>query len=147
MQLLNPRNSTQAVEWAKTLATGDDTGLSGLCDHFVALAYGWGHSGDAYALKTWLRALDKHEGDRVAPLGALMVWSRRGPGVNMGHIALSAGGGMVISTDVPGHGQVGVVPLSWFGKHWPSFEYLGWCQPMFNRPSAPMSKPKYPAHV
>ena len=147
MQLLNPRNPQQAVAWAKSLATGDDTGLSGLCDHFVALAYGWGHSGDMYALKTWLNALEKHPGDRFAPLGAFMVWSRRGPGVNMGHIALSAGNGMVVSTDVPGHGQVGVVPLAWFGKHWPSFEYLGWCQPMLAHPTAPISRPKYPAHV
>ena len=146
MQLLNPRTPLQAVAWAKTLITGKDTGLSGLCDHFVALAYGWGHSGDAYALKTWDRALVKHEGERNPPVGALVVWSQGTPNCQ-GHIALSAGGGCVISTDVPSHGRVDMQPFGWFDRHWHSFKYLGWIQPAFLHPSAPISKPKYPAKV
>ena len=145
MQNLNPRNAAQAVAWAKTLITGKDTGLAGLCDHFVGLAYGWGHSGDATALKTWQNSPQQHKGDTKPPLGALVCWSYNGPHAP-GHIAISAGNGMVISTDVPGHGQVGCVPLSWFKKHWPSFTYLGWIQPQFKAPAAPVSKPKYPAH-
>jgi hypothetical protein len=146
MQLLNPRNPDQAIAWAKTLITGKNTGLSGLCDHFVALAYGWGHSGDAYARKTWNNHIEQHIGDKNPPAGALVVWTRKQP-PNMGHIALSAGNGMIISTDVPDSGQVGCVPLAWFSKNWPSFQYLGWIQPMFKAPAAPISRPMYPAHV
>ena len=146
MQSMNPRNPAQAIAWARTLITGKDTGLSGLCDHFVALAYGWGHSGDAYALKTWANHAEQHKGDKNPPAGALVVWSYNGPN-NMGHIALSSGGGKIISTDVPGHGQVGEVPLTWFAKNWPSFTYLGWIQPCFMAPAAPVTKPVWPAHV
>jgi hypothetical protein len=145
MQMLNPRSPNQAVAWASALITGKDTGLSGLCDHFVGLAYGWGHSGDAYALRTWFHAKTKYT-DKTPPAGALVVWSYKGPH-NLGHIALSAGGGNIISTDVPAHGQVGQVPLSWFAKHWPSFDYLGWIQPQFQAPAAPVWRPCYPAWV
>ena len=147
MQTLNPRSPQQAIDWARTLITGKDTGLSGLCDHFVALAYGWGHSGDAYALITWQDAVDAgyaHPGDAKPPAGALVAWTYNGPH-NQGHIALSSGNGKIISTDVPGHSQVGEVPLAWFGKYWPSFKYLGWMMPVFKHPAAPISIPKFPA--
>ena len=146
MQPLNPRNPAQAITWAKTLITGKDTGLSGLCDHFVALCYGWGHSGDTNALKTWNNAHEQHKGDKNPPAGALVCWTYNGPN-NDGHIALSAGNGQIISTDVKTAGLVDIVPLTWFAKNWPSFTYLGWIQPCFTAPAAPVSKPIWPAHV
>ena len=146
MQLLNPRSPAQAVAWARTLITGKPTGLTGKCDHFVGLAYGWGHSGDATALVTWNHALEQHKGDTKPPAGALVVWQYKGPS-NPGHIALVSDKGTVISTDVPGTDQVGEVPLGWFAKNWPGMTYLGWIPPLFKAPGAPISKPVFPGRV
>ena len=148
MQTLNPRSPQDAIAWARTLMTGKDTGLSGLCDHFVAESYGWNASGDACAMVTWNNATEKHKGDRNPPAGALVCWTYNGKaGYNYGHIALSSGNGKVISTDVGGKGVVSEVPLSWFEQHWGSFSYLGWIQPQFKAPARPVSKPKFPGIV
>ena len=146
MQTLNPRSAQQAIAWARTLIGKGDTGLSGLCDHFVAEAYGWGGSGDASATATWKNAPVKHLNDVHPPAGALVCWTYNGnKGPNWGHIALASGNDMVISTDVGGKGWVSEVPLSWFATHWGSMTYLGWIDPAFKAPNRPISKPTYPA--
>ena len=148
MTFLNPRRPSDAVKWAKRQADGTDKGWHGLCDHFAALCYGWGHSGDAYALITWKNGVGKHVGDEQPPAGALVCWSYQGTQhKDMGHIAISVGGGLIASTDVLTKGGVGIVPLAWFKKHWPSYLYLGWIQPQFKHPSSPIKPPKAPGVV
>lgn len=58
------------------------------------------------------------------PRGAVMYW--RGGHSGAGHMALSAGGHHVASTDVNGAGKVGLVPFDWFEHHWPAEHYIGW---------------------
>ncbi len=61
------------------------------------------------------------------PRGAVVWWT--GGSQGYGHVAISAGGGQIVSSDAPSFdGSVGVVPLSWFEAHWPGVHLGGWCR-------------------
>jgi hypothetical protein len=98
-----------------------------MCDNFVANMYGYSSSGYSTAMVHWnsIPQGDKHPGDWNAPAGALMFW-----GGGMGHVAISDGNGGIVSTDMPGAGQVSTVsrdtPTTKWGK-----PYLGWTVPYF----------------
>lgn len=59
-----------------------------------------------------------------APRGTIHYWT--GGAAGHGHVALALGDGRVASVDVNGSRTVGIVPLGWFGTHWPNLKYKGW---------------------
>jgi len=75
------------------------------------------------AATAWKHALDRHKGDREPPRGAMVYWL--GGSKGYGHIAVSVGGLLVRSTDVPTGGKIGTVPVAWFEQHW-GLTYGGW---------------------
>ena len=58
------------------------------------------------------------------PKGAVVQWLDRRGDRERGHIAISMGGGQIVSTDKPGKGQIGVVGIS--DITWSDMEYAGW---------------------
>jgi hypothetical protein len=122
----NPRSCQNAIRWA--LAQSDGPAVwHRKCLHFVAEAYGWTASGIPNAAAFWADAPNKHPNDPNPPAGALVFWSTTGPD---GHVAISAGGGMVVSNDIAGAGTVATVPLTQITTEWHA-AYLGWAQPFF----------------
>lgn len=99
----------------------------GMCDNFCANMYGWTASGYVDAVAHWkaLPAAVRHSGDREVPAGMLAFWSG-----GHGHVAISAGGGDVWSTDIAGAGTVARVPLARIAADWGK-PYLGWGEPVF----------------
>lgn len=59
--------------------------------------------------------------DRSIPVGAPVFYS----GGNHGHVALYAGNGQIVSSDAPGNGSVGTVPLDWPTQRW-GHTFTGW---------------------
>jgi hypothetical protein len=112
------RTVDQAVTYMETMAARRTRIPSGMCLHYVAVAYG--HNGTAMVHgRHW--AIDvfdsmpsqfKHPGMSAPPRGALVFWRTGGPG----HIALSLGGGRIASTDFDGTryraGIIGIGPIS-----------------------------------
>jgi hypothetical protein len=122
----NRRSCVDAVRWA--LAQTDNAPIwHRRCLNFVARAYGWAASGTPSATAFWAVALDKRPPVPDPPAGALVFWSTAGPD---GHVALSAGGGMVVSNDIAGTGTVAAVPLTDITTRWHA-AYLGWTPPLF----------------
>lgn len=107
----------------------------GMCDRFVAEAYGFSSSGYATAVKNWQGTPTslKHPGDWNAPAGALMYWS--GGSTGAGHVAISLGNGSIISTDATGPGTVGVIDARVPTNKW-GHPYLGWTTPYFQGKAA-----------
>lgn len=99
----------------------------GMCDNFCANMYGFDASGYVDATAHWasMKTAEKHPGDHNPPAGMLVFW-----GGGHGHIAISAGGGNVWSTDIAGAGTVAKVPLTRIGTAWGK-PYLGWSLPVF----------------
>jgi hypothetical protein len=123
----NPRSPEQAIAW-----------LSGLvgkpipadqCLHFVAEAYGRNGTaaifGRHWAVDVFTAMPARYVGTGDPPRGALVFWRTGNPA---GHIALSLGHGMVLSTDYPHAGTVGVAPLTALDRWGPR---LGWAAPFF----------------
>lgn len=101
-------------------------GTSRRCLEFVGTWYGGMSRGMQLAIDVWRQAPDrmKHPRDTSAPLGALVCW---GTGLGAaGHIALSIGGGRMITTGVNG-GRVAQMRIADYS---PS-NYLGWMPPYF----------------
>jgi hypothetical protein len=71
--------------------------------------------------------VDPHPGDANPPAGSLAFWDT---GQADGHVALSLGGGLVVSNDVAGRGTIAVLPLAELTRRW-SARYLGWAPPFF----------------
>lgn len=99
----------------------------GMCDNFCANMYGYSFSGYVDAVAHWnsIKGADKHAGSSNPPAGMLVFW-----GGGHGHIAISAGGGYVWSTDIAGAGTVAKVPASRVTHDWGK-PYLGWTTPIF----------------
>jgi hypothetical protein len=72
------------------------------------------------AIKAWEGAADKHTSGNP-PEGVPVFWR----GGNFGHVALSAGGGKVYSTDIRRRGKVDLVPITEIRDRW-GYTYLGW---------------------
>jgi hypothetical protein len=115
----------KTAEQALAFANVTKTWAVGMCDNFVANAFGYGNSGYATAAQHWQASTQKHPGDRAAPAGSLLFW-----GGGAGHVAISDGGGGIWSTDINGEGTVGHVPSTYIDTKW-SKPYLGWAAPEF----------------
>jgi hypothetical protein len=126
----------QAIAFAK----GTQSWTVGMCDQFVARAWGYSSSGYPRAIDHWFAvpANLKHPGDANAPPGSLMFW--QGGSAGAGHVALSLGGGNIISTDQPVSGLVSSVPASNITNGWHE-QYLGWTEPYFQGQAAGSSGP------
>lgn len=117
----NPRTAEQAVQWALSqVGVHRD---SGFCLRFVDLAFGRA-SGPASAFMVWTHSpAQLHHTSGVPPRGAVVVWSSV-IGGGHGHIAISLGGGKMVSTT---SGPVSVLPVAGFADT----AYLGWMPPYF----------------
>lgn len=113
----------------------------GMCDNFVAKMYGYSSSGYATAASHWagIPVTEKHPGDTNPPAGALVFWSGGSSGA--GHVAISTGGGNIISTDYPRSGMVSATTLSSISNGWGE-HYLGWSVPVFQ---GQVSQASFPA--
>ena len=128
----NPRSATEAIAWAQKqiglTVLPDGTPQSGHCLRFVTLAFGYG-SGYLYAYDVWTHAPENllHRGDWNPPPGAVVVWSNAGGlGGGAGHIAISIGGGEMISTS---GSTVRIMPIR-ANNYVPDGNYVGWMPPL-----------------
>lgn len=122
----NPRGCQDAIRWALAQADGPPIWYR-RCLNFVAQAYGHRASGIRDATTYWATATEKYAGRPDPPAGALVFWATGHP---EGHVALSAGHGLVISNDVGGAGTIALTPLAGFARQWGA-TYLGWTPPLF----------------
>ncbi|MBO0610542.1 peptidase inhibitor family I36 protein [Myceligenerans salitolerans] len=124
----NPRTCAGAVSWAKGKIGA--TGWGGLCDRFVANAYGWSNSGShtAYIHWTQIPSTHKHGGDRSVPAGGLAFFSGGSSGA--GHVMISIGGGEFVSNDIDGYNRISKATIAEVESEWGQ-RYLGWAQPWF----------------
>lgn len=101
-------------------ATGD---WRGMCLMFVRLCWGIAPVGLLDANAAWTDCVERNHDVRAGypPAGAPVYW-RIG---RHGHAALSAGGGMVYSTDILKTGHVALVSLGTIAARWGA-QYRGW---------------------
>ncbi|PZS27143.1 MAG: hypothetical protein DLM58_19210 [Pseudonocardiales bacterium] len=124
----DPKSCAQAVAWAKAhVHTGYQSGYYNLCDHLVALAYGFSASGSTTAYVHWTQIPSsfKHAGSSSVPAGGLAFFSG-----GSGHVMISIGGGKFISNDIHGNGSYTETTISEITSTWGK-PYLGWAQPWF----------------
>lgn len=120
------RSPKEAVAWAMQFV-GNGAYYDNLCLKFVDDAYGATGGRVGRAIDQWYRAKaagKAHPGDRNPPVGAHVFWWSNN---DARHIALYAGGGMIISTGAD-YNRVGLVPWSYFDGYGP---YLGWAEPYY----------------
>ena len=122
----NGRTAEQAVAYALTqVGVWRDAGY---CLRFVGRAVyqrPWDGASIDYAYQVWDNAPASlhHARDFAAPRGAIVLWSSR-IGGGAGHIAISLGGGKMITTT---RGAVAITSIRGFADH----AYLGWMPPYF----------------
>lgn len=119
-----PANKTgsAAINWAQ--ARIGDSGWYALCQKFVRMALGAG-GGFPSAITAWKGAKYKHgiSNPNQVPAGVPVYWS----GGQYGHVALSTGGGRIISTDFPKRGYIGTGTISGLTSAWRK-PLLGWTE-------------------
>ena len=118
------RNPTAAMKWATTT----DRLFEGLCDHFVAVAYGLDHSGYPTAMDHWKQTpADMKNTSNNPPVGSLVFWDTGKPA---GHVAIVTGvddeGQPLVTTTHTNNGKPTTMRLDSIGM-----KYLGWSQPYF----------------
>ncbi|MFA7266389.1 MAG: hypothetical protein WC054_08765 [Candidatus Nanopelagicales bacterium] len=121
------RNAQQALAWAMKWV-GGGSHYDGLCLGFVDDAYDPAGGRLPTAIAQWYRAKRvgvAHPGDRTPPVGAQMFWWS--PNAAR-HIAMYAGGGMVITTGAYG-GRVGLRTIEDMDSWGP---YLGWADAYYD---------------
>lgn len=131
---------TQAIK----NALGTSRNPVGMCDHQVGVYYGYSSSGYATAIAHWnaISGADKHPGDLNPPAGALVFWSGGSSGA--GHVALSLGGGKIVSTDYPRAGITSTTTIDAISNGWGE-HYMGWSKPVFQGQVNQASFPSNPA--
>lgn len=119
-----PGNSLTAAEvlaYARRISeTNADVGVN-MCQRFVRMAAG-SPGGAPTALAAWSAARYKHT-KGTPPPGAFVFWG----GGSAGHVAISAGNGMVYSTDVREPGRVDLVDMDYITSQWGK-PLLGWSE-------------------
>lgn len=121
------RNAQQALAWALKWV-GGGSHYDGLCLGFVDDAYDPKGGRLPTAIAQWYRAKRAgvaHPGDRTPPVGAQMFWWSPN---SARHIAMYAGGGMVITTGAFG-GRVGLRTMEDMDSWGP---YLGWADAYYD---------------
>jgi hypothetical protein len=111
--------AAQVIARALRMMRSGESNYSGRCQQFVRLAFG-SAGGAPTAVDAWRRANDRHNGSNPPP-GAAVYWAD--PNGGPGHAAISAGNGMVISTDV--NGGIGLISIKSITQRWGK-NYLGW---------------------
>lgn len=117
------RDAKAALAWGMKYV-GSGANYNGLCLAFVDDAYNPRGGRVGTAIAQWYRAKAAgfgHPGDRNPPVGAQVFWWSGNPAR---HIALYAGGGMVLTTGAYG-GKVGLVTMKHLDGYGP---YLGWAE-------------------
>lgn len=130
------RTASQAISWAK----GRATYATRMCLQFVRLAFGLA-ARYPDAATAWREAKYRHAGDKNPPAGVPVFWT----GTKNGHVAMSLGGGLVRSTDVPAKGKVGNVSIATLTARW-GMTYVGWAEDLngvrvYTAPKPPAPKP------
>lgn len=128
----NPRTVEQAVAWMQASMPRGARGepVLNACERYMNLAYGLG-GGYPTALSHWNAAGPKSAGYSTPPRGALVFWRSGNPA---GHVALSLGNGIVVSTDYNAQthryqaGMLSAGPITDIDR-WG--ERLGWRAPNF----------------
>lgn len=110
----------------KAMAKVGQKGYKGKCEQFVREAFGFpGRYESANA--AWQAAGDKHPGDTNPPAGVPVFWDLiGGDNANYDHVALSIGGGKVVSTSVGPGGAVGVIAIKDYTDA--GAKYRGWAR-------------------
>ncbi len=95
-----------------------------LCEKFVRTAFNVG-PGYGSAIEAWGGAKYRHGIANTAsvPAGVPVYWA----GGKYGHVALSTGGGRIISTDFPDSGKIGVGTIAGLTSKW-NKQLLGWTE-------------------
>jgi hypothetical protein len=128
------REKAVAWAWAKV----NRAVYQHLCLQFVVDAYqygqGWHLTGGPYdtprhkavAADWWYSrsSKDQHKQDVNPPRGALVLWDHAAAGDGSGHIALSLGGGLAVSTQFGNTAAVHVIRIADYPRY-----YLGWVDP------------------
>jgi hypothetical protein len=130
------RNATSAVGWAKAQRSFD----SGMCLKFVRTCY---NVPPKYASAAIAWSKTKYRHTSTPPKGVPVWWT--GGSRGFGHVAISDGGGYVISTDTGGRGRVGRTSIKHITRSWRQ-TYRGWSEdingvrvyvPSDSRPATP----------
>lgn len=117
------RTGSTAVAAAITQAKRETEDWRGMCLRFVRTCLGVpARHRDAKTAWTATAPGDRHDGAKPPP-GVPVFWA---VGAH-GHVALSAGGGLVWSTDILRPGQVDLVRVDTITRAWAA-RYLGWTE-------------------
>lgn len=117
----NSLTAQEVLAYAQRISqTRADVGIR-MCQRFVRSAFG-SPGGAPTALAAWAAAQYKHKSGTPPP-GAAVFWG----GGSAGHVAISAGNGMVYSTDVKEPGKVDLVSMDYITKQWGK-PLLGWTE-------------------
>jgi hypothetical protein len=130
----NTINANQVLSRAQHLAHGDNQ-FSEYCDQYVENAI-TGHGGIYDTAKQWqdqARSKGWLNSTKQAPAGVPVFFNTSNPDR---HVAISAGNGMIWSTDAQGT-RIGKVPQSRFGG------YAGWTSAVGGRHGYPMQFVNY----
>lgn len=121
---------------AQTLLSFGNLQHHGACLHYVWQAYkahGAATGRSAYtALQAWERTEGRHPGDRTPPAG-VPVWFGARAGSAAGDVVISLGDGLVVATDYPRFGVVGVCTIDERQRQI-NRPYLGWSDHIFDQP-------------
>jgi len=111
-----------AINWASNRL--GDGGWLAKCQKFVRMAFG-APGGFGSAIAAWNGAKGRHKmsSGSQAPAGVPVYWS----GGRYGHVALSTGGGRMISTDYPTSNRVGTGSIDDLTRKWGK-NLLGWTE-------------------
>jgi hypothetical protein len=128
----NPRTVEQAIAWMQRVMPRGAPGepVAGACERYMNLSYGLG-GGYPRAIDHWNAAGPRTAGYAAPPRGALVFWRTGNPA---GHVALSLGDGVVVSTDYDSRthryrvGRLSAGPIGDIDRWGPR---LGWRAPNF----------------
>lgn len=121
---------------------------NGLCLMFTRTALGV-DSGAGSAIEAWhdVKAANRHGGKNPPP-GVPVFWKVG----TWGHVAVSAGGGLVWSTDILRKGKVDKVSIDYLSRRWGA-TYLGWAETLNGErvytaaAKVPRQKPVHVEHI
>lgn len=124
---------TRAVGWARAYADRRDPGYDGLCLSFVFNAYtaaglslrSWVTvpiGNDTYPVDVWGHFSHGSTGTGTPPYGALVFWKASNGDRTLSHVAISLGGGNLVST---GDGVASYIHYETMSQHAYAI-YLGW---------------------
>jgi hypothetical protein len=117
----------QAIAYGLGQITHPSQNWQGLCQSFVRHCMGVaGWAPTAFDAAEKVPTANRHtDAFKDVPAGAAVYFKHAAGDPRPGHVVLSLGGGLCVSTDIYRRGMVDKAPLSVFGPHW-SMTYLWW---------------------